>query len=260
MAPPVKLACERFGDGRPVVILHGLFGSKRNWRSVAQRLGENYGVVSVDLRNHGESPHAAAMDYVAMAADIGSLLERLDLDDVDLIGHSMGGKAAMTYALSDGARLGRLIIVDIAARAYPNEYGAILRGLVGLDLAAITRRTEADAALSSSIPDPVIRQFILQNLRLNGGGPAWRFNLDALVRHIEALVGAIPIAENATFNRPTYLLRGARSDRARDCDCDAMAQSFPALRTVTIPAAGHWPHSENAAAFMHELGAILAHR
>ncbi len=260
MASPVELACERFGHGHPVVILHGLFGSKRNWRSVAQRLGENYDVITVDLRNHGESPHAPAMDYAAMAEDIASLLERLGLDDVDLIGHSMGGKAAMTYALSDGARIGRLIVVDIAPKTYRNEYGAILRGLAELDLATTARRAEADSALSSAIPDPVIRQFILQNLRLGGDNPGWRFNLDALVNHIEALVGAIPLAANATFGRPAYLLRGARSDRVRDSDCDAMAKLFPALRTVTIPAAGHWPHSENPVEFMHELGVILAHR
>ena len=258
MASPVELACERFGNGRPVVILHGLFGSKRNWRTVAQRLGENYDVVTVDMRNHGASPHASAMDYAAMAEDIGALLERLELENIDLIGHSMGGKAAMTYALSDGARLGRLIVVDIAPKAYPNEYGTILRGLVDLDLAVITRRAEADAALSSSIPDPVIRQFILQNLSLTGDSPGWRFNLGALVNHIEALVGAIPVTAGATFKRPTYLLRGARSDRAQDADCDAMATLFPALTTVTIPAAGHWPHSENPAEFMRELDAILA--
>lgn len=260
MTLPVELAYERFGDGSPVVILHGLFGSKRNWRSVAQRLGENYEVITVDLRNHGESPHAPAMDYTVMAKDVASLFERLSLDHVDLIGHSMGGKAAMTYALSDGARIGRLIVVDIAPKAYPNEYGTILRGLVDLDLAAITRRAEADNALSSSIPDPVIRQFILQNLRLGGDSPGWRFNLGALVDHIAALVGAIPIAANATFDGPVHLLRGARSDRARDADCDAMARLFPALKTVTIPAAGHWPHSENPADFMRELSAILAHR
>lgn len=260
MAIPVELAYETFGSGRPVVILHGLFGSKRNWRGVAQRLGADYRVVTVDLRNHGESPHASEMNYTAMAADIGLLLEQLDLDDVDLIGHSMGGKAAMTYALSRGARLGRLIIVDIAAKAYPNEYGAILDGLENLDLAAITRRAEADAALSSAIPDPGIRQFILQNLLLSGDGPRWRFNLDALVRHIEALVGAIPVAANATFERPAYLLRGALSGRALDPDCAAMTAHFPALQTATIPAAGHWPHSENPVEFMRALGAILAHR
>ncbi|MGR9090060.1 MAG: alpha/beta fold hydrolase [Gammaproteobacteria bacterium] len=260
MAPPVELAYERFGDGPPVVILHGLFGSKRNWRTVAQRLGENYAVVTVDLRNHGDSPHASRMDYTAMAEDIGELFDLLDLNDVDLIGHSMGGKAAMTYALSGGARIGRLIIVDIAPQAYPNEYGAILRGLEDLDLVAIARRADADAALSSSIPDPVIRQFILQNLTLTGDGPAWRFNLGALVSHIEALVGAIPVAANATFNRPTCLIRGAHSDRALDPDRDAMAKLFPALTTVTIPAAGHWPHSENPAEFLRELSTILASR
>jgi len=107
MATPVELAWTTFGSGRPIVILHGLFGSKRNWRGIAQRLGEDYRVVTVDLRNHGESPHTPDMDYAAMAADIGGLLEHLELDDVDLIGHSMGGKAAMTYALSNGTRLGR---------------------------------------------------------------------------------------------------------------------------------------------------------
>jgi pimeloyl-ACP methyl ester carboxylesterase len=260
MTIPVELAYETFGNGPAVVILHGLFGSKRNWRGVAQRLGEDYRVFTVDLRNHGESPHASEMDYTAMAADVGELLERLDLESVALIGHSMGGKAAMTYALSHGERLGRLIIVDIAAKAYPNEYDAVLGGLENLDLTAISRRADADAALSSSIPDPVIRQFILQNLILSGDGRAWRFNLDALVRHIGALVCAIPVTENATFNRPTYLLRGALSERSLDPDCEAMAARFPALQTVTIPAAGHWPHSENPTDFMRELRAILARR
>lgn len=257
MVIPVELAYETFGRGRAIVIAHGLFGSKRNWRGVAQRLGEDFRVVTVDLRNHGESPHAGEMDYTAMAADIGKLLEQLDLENVDLIGHSMGGKAAMTYALTNGARLGRLLIVDIAARAYPNEYGAILSGLQDLDLTAITRRAEADAALAAAIPDAVIRQFILQNLLMSGDTPSWRFGLDALVRHIGALVGAIPVAPTATFDRPTYLLRGALSERARDSDLETMAVHFPTLETVTIPAAGHWPHSENPTEFMRELGAIL---
>ncbi len=257
---PVELATETFGSGPAVVILHGLFGSKRNWRGIAQRLAADYRVITVDLRNHGESPHASEMDYTAMAADIGELLEQLDLDNVNLIGHSMGGKAAMTVALAHGARLGRLLIVDIAAKAYPNEYGAILSGLRNLDLDAITRRAEADAALAAAIPDPAIRQFILQNLILSGARPAWRFNLDALVRHIGALVGAIPLTSTATFPCPTYMLRGALSERVRDADCDAMRSLFPALETVTIPAAGHWPHRENPAAFLRELERILVRR
>lgn len=260
MTMPVELACDTFGSGRTVVILHGLFGSKRNWRGVAQRLGEDYRVLTVDLRNHGESPHARDMDYTAMAADVGRLLERLKLEDVDLIGHSMGGKAAMTYALTDGARLGRLIVVDIAAKGYPNEYDAILHGLENLDLGAITRRAEADAALSPAIPDPVIRQFILQNLILGGERAVWRFNLDALIRQIGALVGAIPVAADAIFDRPACVLRGELSERVRDADCAAMSAHFPALETVTIPAAGHWPHSENPTAFMRELKTILASR
>ncbi len=215
--------------------------------------------MTVDLRNHGASPHAARMDYEVIADDLSALLEELDLHDVTLIGHSMGGKAAMTLALREPGRIARLVVIDIAPGRYPNEYEELLAAMMDLDLSSITRRAEADARLARAIPESEVRLFILQDLRFSAAeSPSWRMNLAAIGEGIEALVGAIPCDESARFERPTYFIRGVESARIRDRDIADIEHHFPSYRVIAIPDAGHWPHVENPSQFLAELRRVLA--
>jgi len=258
MVEAVTLAAQETGAGPPVVILHGLFGSKRNWQSVARKLAGEFRVFSVDLRNHGDSPHRPDMNYASMAADIGLFLEQSNIRDAALIGHSMGGKAAMTYALHAPVAIRRLVIVDIAPRAYRNEYGEMLRAMNALDLATLKRRRDADEALATVIPAHEVRMFILQNLRFGDGAPKWRINLPAISDAIDDIVGAIPITRDARFERPMHVIRGEHSDRVGQADLAMLAPLFPRLGLSTITSAGHWPHSENPTEFLGELTTILS--
>lgn len=254
----VDLSFQQFGAGRPVVVLHGLFGSARNWQSVARNLADGFSVFTVDLRNHGASPHTIQMDYAGMSADVSALVQKLDLRNVSLIGHSMGGKVAMTLALSDPDRIAQLIIVDIAPDAYSNDYADLLAAISALDLGAISRRADAQTQLKQAIPDIEIRSFVLQNLIFSAASPPrWRINLSAIRKGIADIVGAIPSDPAVPFNAPTYFIKGENSDRIDDGDLASIGQYFPRFELITIANAGHWPHSENPVEFLAELRVLL---
>lgn len=176
----VSLMATEWGDGRPVAILHGLFGAGRNWTGIARRLARHFRAIAFDLRNHGASPWAEPMDYPAMAADVQEAMRARGHPRYALLGHSLGGKVAMLAALSDGAAVERLVVVDIAPIAYPVAHLAYVRAMRGLDLSAVTRRGAADAALATAIPDASERSFLLQSLVFGDGAPRWQLNLAAL--------------------------------------------------------------------------------
>ena len=165
------------GTGSPVVILHGLYGSARNWNTIAKRLAAGYRVIALDLRNHGRSPWADSMDYFEMAGDVAEFIRRHGLQGTAILGHSLGGKVAMTLALRDGDLVGSLIVADIAPVSYDHGLESFLEALEGVSLEGMERRAEVDAGLAGSIPDPSIRAFLLQNLVRDGGGWGWRVNL-----------------------------------------------------------------------------------
>ena len=259
MPHTVDLHFQQTGNGAPVVILHGLFGSARNWQTVARQLANEFTVITVDLRNHGSSPHAEQMDYTAMSTDLSALLRKLDLRDVNLIGHSMGGKTAMTLVLSEPDRIGRLIIVDIAPGPSDNEYDAMLDAMAGLDLSAVTGRADAALRLEGAIADRDIRLFILQNLRFKPGAPpTWRINLDAIRSGIGKLLDSVPCDRAARFEGPSYFIRGADSAHVGQRDLECIGQRFPGYRLITIPNSGHWPHVQNPSQFLAELRSLLA--
>ncbi len=256
----VELHYHQFGSGPPIVILHGLFGSSRNWQSVARNLANNFLVVTVDLRNHGTSPHATQMGYAAMAQDVSRLLQKLDLAEVTLIGHSMGGKVAMTLALTNPDRISQLVIVDIGPEAYENDYNDLLGAMSGLDLDQITRRSDAQIQLKAAIPNNEIRSFILQNLSFNGAAsPHWRINLPAIREAIDNIVDAIPIPSDSAvpFNAPAHFIRGENSDRIGERSSSPISRLFPNWDLVTIANAGHWPHAENPVEFLTKLRQLL---
>lgn len=248
--PSVPLACESLGSGPPVVVLHGLFGAGRNWLSVARRLAERYTFHLVDLRNHGRSPHTQSMTYLDMVADVRALLDALALDACILVGHSMGGKAAMTMALSEPAGIARLINIDIAPVAYRDRFAQMISAMRALDLATVRRRGDADGALATAIADPAVRQFILQNLEFRDGVARWRANLATLQEQMPHILGPLPVADDARYDGPTWFIRGALSDRITDAELPVLARWFPGYRLETVPGGGHWPHAEAPAEFM----------
>lgn len=257
MSASLALAHEVQGSGPPLVILHGLFGSARNWQSVARDLAGRYRVVRVDLRNHGHSPHAARMDYAALAADVHTLLAQLALTEVTLLGHSMGGKTAMTLALTEPTRIARLIVVDIAPVAYADQHTPVIDALLALPLDAIRRRQEADALLQAAIPDASVRLFVLQNLVLEASGARWRLNLPALKNGMAALSGGLPVAATARFAGTTDFIRGEHSARVLPAHAALIRAHFPHSSVHTVAGAGHWPHAEAPGEFTRALADCL---
>jgi pimeloyl-ACP methyl ester carboxylesterase len=256
---PVALAVREHGHGEPVVVLHGLLGSGRNWQAVGKRLARRHRVLLPDLRNHGMSPWSEASGYPAMAADLEALLGRERLAAAAFVGHSMGGKAAMTLALLRPERVSRLVVVDIA----PVDYGGrgfldYIAALEALDLASL-RRAEADAALAPAVPDAGVRAFLLQNLDSEGGRLLWRANLQGLARAMATITG-FPSEElqGRRYEGPTLFLRGERSAYVERAHRAAIGRLFPRSRLVTVRGAGHWVHADAPAVVVEALERFLA--
>ncbi len=255
---PVALTFERLGTGPPLLFLHGFLGSGRNWRGIARALADRFTCHLVDLRNHGASPWAEPTGYEAMAADLRLLLETQRLDGAILLGHSMGGKAAMTLALEGCPRLRALIVVDIAPVAYVRELAPMLDALLALDLARYRSRGEVDAALRAAVPEDSLRGFLLQNLEVTGEGLRWRCNLPALRRGLPAITGFPEALEGRRWEGPGLFLRGERSSYVEDRHVPRIRRLFPGARIVTLPGAGHWPQVEKPAETLRVLEAFLS--
>jgi len=224
--------------GIPLVIAHGLFGSGRNWGVIAKRLANHRRVIALDMRNHGASPWHEDHNYHALAADIAEVATNLG-QPVDLLGHSMGGKAAMVAALS-GAPIRRLIVADIAPVGYSHSQQPVIDAMQSLPLDHITSRAEADQALSAHIDDPALRSFLLQSL--NVSERRWRLNLLALSASMDQIIGFPDIS--GCFNSPALFLTGALSDYLRPEHRPIIKALFPKARFAKIPQAGHWLHAE----------------
>ena len=236
------------GQGRPLVILHGLFGTLDNWQTLARRGATDAGrrVVSVDLRNHGRSLHSAEHSYALMAQDVLALFDHLSLGaDTALLGHSMGGKVAMRFALDHAERLAQLVVLDIAPRFSDMRHqDDVLAGLQAVDLATLANRQQADAALAPHIRNLGTRQFLLKNLyRRDDNSFAWRINLPVLEAELaaigEEIVGAAP------FLKPALFIRGGLSDYiTADDKLHGIPALFPHSQVATVVDAGHWVHAE----------------
>jgi len=241
------------GEGNPpLVILHGLLGSSRNWTSVAKELAGHFEVYAVDLRNHGKSPHAAEMTYAALAEDVGEFLAARELDRPFLLGHSLGGKTAMRLACDGPDRLRGLIVVDIAPRDYAPHFREEFAAMNELDLGGLGARREADEALAArGVEDWAMRQFLLTNLERDEAseGFRWQVNLRVLTEALPELAKS-SIGENERFGGPTLFLRGENSDFVKDDDRPAITRHFPASQLMTIADAAHNVHVQNKAAFV----------
>lgn len=234
----------RLGEqGSPVLLCHGLFGQGRNWMQIGKALADRHRVTLVDMPNHGRSPWTERVDYAEMADAVAATID----EPAALVGHSMGGKAAMLAALRHPERVERLCVVDVSPVSYrsSDEFRGFMDAMLGMDLAAIASRADADAALAPAVPDPGIRAFLLQNLQRDGDGWRWLPNLEVLRRDLDALRG-FPETD-AVYEGPVLWIAGADSGYVRDEFRDEMEARFPRVRRVTVKGAGHWVHSEQPA-------------
>jgi esterase len=241
-------------DAPALLIAHGLYGSGRNWGVIARRLADRRDVVAVDMRNHGESPRFPTQSYAEMAADLGAVIESLGAP-VDLMGHSMGGKAAMQLALTRPDLIRRLVVADIAPVAYTHDQTRNARAMAAMGLSRITTRAEADAALAVSVDDPALRAFFLQSLDLRERPPRWRLNLAVLEAEMPKIVGW-PGTEGV-FDHPTLFLTGALSSYVRPEHRETIRALFPKARFAKIPDAGHWLHAEKPREFEETVRVFL---
>lgn len=235
------------GEGPPLVILHGLYGSSRNWTTAGRRFAERYQVLALDLRNHGDSPHAPDMSYSMLAADVGETLDDLGLGRVSLLGHSLGGKTAMRFACDAPERVTHLLVADIAPRAYAVDPSPV-DAMLAISLEAVTRRSEADERLAEHIADVELRQFLLTNLerrRANlertGEGFAWRIDLQA-IRNNLAELGRSPLGPLDRYDGPVDFFAGGRSQYFAPSDLEAARRYFPRARAHLLADSGHDVH------------------
>ncbi len=253
-------------ENTPLIILHGLFGSNRNWHPIARSLSDKYIVYSLDLRNHGQSPHSEVMDYPQMAEDvvdyirssIDSKTDQKEIQSVDIIAHSMGGKVAMWMALSHPELIRKLVVVDIAPVSYQHNFSDVLNAFQSTPLEAVHSRQEADQFLAQTIKQKSLRQFLLQNLQFKNGKYSWRLNLKAIIDSISNITG-FPDTQNVTpFSKRALFIGGGQSDYLSRENQIVTRKLFPKASFSTIKPAGHWLHSEQPELFKALVAPYLA--
>lgn len=239
----MQLHFKQLGRGEPLVLLHGLFGQSDNWFGVAPRLAEKFHVLMPDLRNHGHSPHHPEMDYPLMADDVEKFFTAQKMENACVIGHSMGGKVAMQFALDFPACVKKLIVVDMAPRAYQRAHDHIFAALLALDLALFQTRQQIEEALAPEIPSLNLRRFLLKNLgRDEQGKFFWKMNLRGVAENYSRLGEVLKAGE--PYAGPSLFIRGGRSDYINANDELEIRRLFPAAELQTIASANHWVHAD----------------
>jgi len=244
----MKLHYRQLGQGKPLIILHGLFGFSDNWQTHAKKLAEYFQVTLVDLRNHGHSPWSDAFSYALMVQDLHELFSDLKIASPILLGHSMGGKLAMHYDMAYPNFLDKLIVVDMGVKAYPAHHAHILAAIHAIDLTQMTARSQAEAILRTFVDSDGVRQFLLKNLYWEDKGKlAWRVNFTVLEASMPEILSALPSNESFT---PALFIRGLLSNYILDEDFDQIESFYPDTQFASIPDAGHWVHAEATDAFL----------
>ena len=244
------------GDGPPLMLLHGLFGTAKNLGAVARGLSGQARVISLDLRNHGDSPHDPDMEYTAMAADIAQTMDAKGLKSAAVAGHSMGGKVAMTLALTQPERVEKLVVMDIAPITYAHDYDGYVEAMQAIPLDNAVNRKAANAFLEAKIPDPALRVFLLSNLVL-GDNPHWRFGLSEIGGAMQTLLRWSEPAGEKPFENPVLFLRGGDSDYVLPDSYSRISELFPGAKIQTIDHAAHWIHAHQPQAVIAALQAFL---
>jgi len=236
------------------LIAHGLFGSGRNWGVIARRLADNRDVITVDMRNHGESPRFSSHGYPEMAQDLAEVIEAFGAP-MDVLGHSMGGKAAMQLALTRPELVRKLVVADIAPVAYGHDQSMHIHAMRGLDLTGLSTRAEADRRLAQTVTEAPLRAFFLQSLDLRAMPPRWRLNLDVLETEMSKIVGWP--GTTGLFEGPTLFLTGGLSHYVKPEARGTIRTLFPNAHFAKIPEAGHWLHADKPRAFEDTVRAFL---
>ena len=241
----MKLHSQIIGEGRPMLILHGFLGMSDNWKTLGNDFAEaGFQVHLIDQRNHGRSPHSDTFNYLELAKDIKEYIDSHHLENVILIGHSMGGKTAMTAAALFPHLIEKLVVVDIAPKYYAPHHQTILEGLAAIDNASLTSRGDADELLSKYIKEKAVRMFLLKNLYWKTKEKlGLRLNLEVLTSQVEELGKALP--GDYSYSNPTLFIKGERSNYITSEDKALIEKHFPKAAIVSIPKAGHWVHAEN---------------
>lgn len=250
----MKLFFRQTGETGPaIVILHGLFGSSDNWLTNSKAIAaKGYRVFLVDQRNHGQSPRADDQDYQNMAADLREFLTDYGIDKPILVGHSMGGKTVMQYAMSYPGTFEKLVVVDIAPKFYPIHHAELIRGLKAINLLGIKGRNEADAVLQAYEPILAVRQFLLKNLYRNEQGVFdWRINIPVIERELHGI--GEQLTNPSIVTTPTLFIRGSESPYITDEDLPEIKRIFPNSQVQTIQGAGHWVQAEKPTEFVDVL-------
>lgn len=251
----MELFSREFGQGNPVIILHGLFGFSDNWQSIAKALADERLVITPDLRNHGRSPHAPTHTYLDMAEDLHDFMQSRWMFSADIVGHSMGGKVAMQLALNYPDMVNRLVVVDIEPGQAEDNHSGIFEALLALDLNKVQTRQEIEDFLAPRIPENGTRQFLLKNItRTEAGGFAWKMNLPVLWAAFQDILAPVT---GDPFTKPALFVRGSKSDYVKDEDIPGIRQLFPNSEVVTIQDAGHWVHADQPAALLQVLKGFL---
>lgn len=239
----MELNFKTYGQGEPLIILHGLFGSLDNWQTIGKTLAEHFLVFLVDQRNHGRSPHLDDMSYPILAEDLRDFMESHWIYRAHIVGHSMGGKTAMQFALHYPDMVDRLVVIDIAPKQYPGGHEEIFQALLDLQIDRIESRQEAEEFLSQRISSPPVLQFLLKNIsRQTNGTYSWKMNLPVLYRNYRHLLDNIKGQE--VYDAPSLFLRGGLSSYVLPEDEPAIRALFPQSRIETVNHAGHWVHAE----------------
>lgn len=251
----MKLFHKEFGSGKPLIILHGLFGFSDNWQSHAKHLSSYYRVILFDLRNHGRSPWSNTHNYEVMAADVAESLKGLGVNHGNFIGHSMGGKILMHLALNDSSYIDKMIVVDMGIKSYPMHHQDVINAIQSVNLENITARSQVNEFLKPILSDEGLRQFLLKNLYWKEKGVlAWRMNIEVLIDRMSDVLSALPAGEVV---KETLFIRGGLSNYILDEDIDAIDNQFLNSNIITIDEAGHWVHSEAPEEFTQSILSFL---
>jgi esterase len=242
----INLNYKQLGSGAPVIILHGLLGNHRNWLTIGKKISSSFSVFLPDARNHGSSPHTPQMAYSDMVDDLTGLIRQQQLQDITLIGHSMGGKTAMLFALKNPEIVKQLIVIDIAPVNYKNDLGSLFDVMQALDTKNLKKRAEATAYFKESIDNEPFNQYLVSNLTFENGSFQWRINLPVIANYTSVIRSFPEIDGNNIYMGATIFIKGAKSDYILDQHQPIILEKFPNAIFRTIPGAGHNPHVDQS--------------
>ena len=244
------------GSGEPLLILHGFLGMSDNWKTLGTQFATDFQVHILDLRNHGRSLHSENFTYEIMAQDVYEYCQAHELENINILGHSMGGKIAMFLATLHPELVNKLIVADIGPKFYPQHHQDILAGLNAVDFSKKPSRSDVEEIMEKFVPDFGTRQFLMKNLFWQEPGQlAFRFNLAVFNTKMDEI--GIPLPKNSVFEKPALFIRGGKSNYIIDSDFEIIKQHFPDSNIETIPNVGHWLHAENPAEFYQKVTSFL---